>query len=182
MGLIYTAIVTVASGFISALVATKLGLQKDLVNTRRERLERYAVSLFAIDELLDSFKDKYLFSKDNVVNENDLNTVEMLTSLYFVNVKSELADFLKEMNAFKSFMYSSQITMLKSVQPGGSSSDVLPTQQMMTSYSPLRANVIIARNELLNSLIEKYPLLEEKSTVKNILLKIKIYFENPIGY
>jgi hypothetical protein len=181
MDLMYTAIITVVSGFISALVATKLGLQKDLVSTRRERLERYAVSLFAIDELMDSLKDKYLFSNDDiVVNENDLNTVEMLTALYFVYVKDELNKFIEAIRLFKSHVYVSQLGILKAQQQSSDPArKILPTKQVMDDWVNLRGDVIVARNQLLESLIKKYPLLEEKSLIKNALQKIKFYFENP---
>jgi hypothetical protein len=97
-----------------------------------------------------------------------------------VRVKDELDIFLKKVRLIKSNVYAMHLRILNSQQQSlNPTIKVLPTQQEMNSWTTLRADVDDAREELLKALIKKYPLLEEKSLIKIILLKIKFYFKNP---
>ena len=161
MDLIYTAVTTLVAGAISSFLTIKLTLNKDLVNTRRDRLEKFACSLFAIDELLEDYRDKYLFSKDKtLINESNLNQIEMLCKLYFKNIEDVLSEFLTEIRRYKVLMFESQLELIKIQREGDVLKTPLPNERMMNEYTELIAAIANKKNMLLKALLEKYPLLD----------------------
>jgi hypothetical protein len=161
MDLIYTAVTTLIAGAISSYLTIKLTLKKDLVNTRRDRLEKFAFSLFAIDELLEDYRDKYLFGKDEIlINELHLNQIEMLCKLYFKSIENELSEFENEIRRYKVLMFQSQLELIKIQRAGDVLRKPLPSQKMMDECTDLIGLIDDKKNLLLKALLEKYPLLD----------------------
>ncbi len=161
MDLIYTAVTTLVAGAISSFLTIKLTLKKDLVNTRRDRLEKFACSLFAIDELLEDYRDKYFFGRDEtLINEFNLNQIEMLCKLYFKRIENELSEFQMEIKRYKLLMFQSQLKLIKIQREGDVMKKSLPNEKMMDECTDLIALIDDKKNLLLKALLEKYPLLD----------------------
>lgn len=161
MDLIYTAIVTLVAGTISSVLTIKLALKKDLINTRRDRLEKFACSLFAIDELLEDYRDKYLFGKDEIlINESNLNQVEMLCKLYFKRIENELSEFQFQIKQYKVLMFESQLELIKIQREGDVMKKALPNEKMISECTKLISVIDDKKNILIEALLKKYPLLD----------------------
>lgn len=160
MDFIYTAVTTLVAGIISSFLTTKFTLNKDLVNTRRDRLEKFATCLFAIDELLEDYRDKYLFSKDEVlINESNLNQIEMLCKLYFKNIDNEMSEFQSAVRKYKALMFKTQLELIRIQREGDVFKKVLPSQEVINECRELMGVIDDKKDVLLNNLLAKYPLL-----------------------
>ena len=162
-----TALITLASGFISSYITIKLGLHRDLVTTKRERIEKYAMSLVSIDYMVEKLKERYLFSKDEIeIDEAALGTVEMLTKLYFEDIKDEFNSFNLAINTYKSYLYQTQYQLLVAQQ--ASSTPLIksiPTQKMIDSVTNQALIIYGERNKLLDTLTNRYGALIKKGVL-----------------
>ena len=174
---LYTGFVTLISGFISSYITIKFGLHKDLVVTRRERIEKYAMSLISIDVMLQKYRQKYLFSDDEVeIDEVGLGTVEMLTKLYFVRVQKEFNSFNMSVVKYKQNLFATKSQLLITQQASQHSTvKVIPTQQMIDESTKLTMKLYEERNALLASLIKAYPLLDDKNLFSKIIYRLKTW-------
>jgi hypothetical protein len=164
---LYTSLVALASGFVSSYITIKLGLHKDLITTKRERIEKYAMSLISVDGMLEKYREKYLFGYDDVViDENGLGTVEVLTKLYFAKVSDDFNSFNKAVGEFKKNLFSTKQQLLISQQASQYPSiKSVPTQTMIDDSVRLYSVVYGERNALLQALVKSYPLLEDESFI-----------------
>lgn len=172
---LYTGFITLISGFISSYITIRFGLHKDLVVTRRERIEKYAMSLISIDLMLEQYRQRYLFSDDDTkIDEMGLGTVEMLTKLYFSRVASNFHAFNKAVGLYKQslFVIRSQLLVAQQVSENPAIKPI-PTKHMIDECTSLTRKVFEERNELLNALIEAYPLLDDKGITERILIKVR---------
>jgi hypothetical protein len=174
---LYTGFLTLISGFISSYITIKFGLHKDLIVTRRERIEKYAMSLISIDVMLEKYKQKYLFSYDDVeIDEIGLGTVEMLTKLYFTKVQKEFNSFNMSVAKYKQNLFATKSQLLITQQASQYPTvKAIPTQQMIDESSELTMKAYEERNALLVSLIKAYPLLEDKNLVSKGIHKLKTW-------
>lgn len=158
------AIATFISGLISAYIVIRFNLDKDIVVIKRERIEKYAIAIFDIDKMLNALVEKYLFYSDSDVSESAVVEIEMLTSLYFGNVKNELNDLKLSIAKLRQHLLNCKVELLNQQSANGNFEvKVVPTQSMLTQSTANRLDVDDKKQILLNKLLKEYPLFEKTS-------------------